>query len=107
MGIDSIAGPSEVLIIADKFCNPKWVAIDLLSQAEHDEEARSILVTDSREFLKKVNNYIKEFLKELDRSSIATKSIKHKGLGILIKNINDAYLISNYVAPEHLQIMSK
>ena len=107
VGIDSIAGPSEVLIIADKFCNPKWVAIDLLSQAEHDEEARSILVTDSREFLKKVNNYIKEFLKELDRSSIATKSIKHKGLGILIKNINDAYLISNYVAPEHLQIMSK
>ncbi len=107
VGIDSIAGPSEVLIIADRYCNPKWVAIDLISQAEHDEEARAILITDDADFLTKVNKNIKEYLKKINRSAIANISIKNNGLGILMKNLNEAYLVSNYIAPEHLQIMSK
>ncbi len=107
VGIDSIAGPSEVLIIADRYCNPKWVAIDLISQAEHDEEARAILITDDADFLKQVNKYIKYYLKKINRSAIASISIKKNGLGILMKNLNEAYLVSNYIAPEHLQIMSK
>ena len=107
VGIDSIAGPSEVLIIADKLSNPKWVAIDLLSQAEHDENARAILVTDDKKLLSKVNFYLKEFLNVIDRKAIAKKSIANNGLAILINDINKADLVTNYIAPEHLQIMSK
>ena len=107
VGIDSIAGPSEVLIIADKLANPKWIAIDLLSQAEHDENARAILVTDDKNLLDKVNFYIKEFLNIIDRKLIARKSIDSNGLAILINDIDKADLVTNYIAPEHLQIMSK
>lgn len=107
VGIDSIAGPSEVLIIADKLANPKWIAIDLLSQAEHDENARAILVTDDKKLLGKINFYITEFLSIIDRRSIAKKSIDKNGLAILINDINKADLIANYIAPEHLQIMTK
>ena len=92
MGIDSIAGPSEILIIADKFSNPKWVAMDLLSQAEHDEEARCILVTDSNGFIKKVDYFLKYFLKNITRKKIAAKSIKENGLAVLTKNIDEFYL---------------
>ena len=107
VGIDSIAGPSEVLIIADELANPKWIAIDLLSQAEHDENARAILVTDNKKLLYKVNFYLKEFLSVINRKSIARKSIDNNGLAILINDINKADLVTNYIAPEHLQIMSK
>ena len=107
VGIDSIAGPSEILVIADKHNNPKWVAMDLLSQAEHDEEARAILVSDSKEFIKKINYYLLNFLKLINRKKIASKSIKKNGLAILIPDINFAHYVANYIAPEHLEIMSK
>tara|TARA_E500000178_G_scaffold59697_1_gene56276 strand:+ start:233 stop:1531 length:1299 start_codon:yes stop_codon:yes gene_type:complete len=107
VGIDSIAGPSEILVIADRYNNPKWVAMDLLSQAEHDEEARAILISDSKDFINKVNKYLLSFLKSINRTKIATKSIKKNGLAILIKDINLAHCIANYIAPEHLEIMTK
>ena len=107
VGIDSIAGPSEIMVIADKFSNPEWIAVDLLSQAEHDEDARAILVTDSMELIKSVNHYISIHLKTLDRKEIATISIKKNGLAIKINNIRSAYKIANIIAPEHLQIILK
>ena len=76
MGIDSVAGPSEVMVIADKFSNPEWLAIDLLSQAEHDEDARAILVTDSSAFINSVNHYIKKVFKKYLGKTIANISIK-------------------------------
>lgn len=106
VGIDSIAGPSEVMIIADKYSNPEWIAVDLLSQAEHDEDARAILVTDSLELIKSVNYYISKYLKTLDRKEIANISIKKNGLSIKIPNLKEAYKIANFVAPEHLQIIT-
>ena len=107
VGIDSIAGPSEILVIADRHNNPKWVAMDLLSQAEHDEEARAILVSNSKDFINKVNKYLVNFLKSINRKKIARKSIRKNGLAILIKDINFAHCIANYIAPEHLEIMTK
>ena len=107
VGIDSIAGPSEILVIADKHNNPKWVAMDLLSQAEHDEEARAILISDNKEFINEVNQCLLIFLKSINRKKIASKSIKNNGLAILIQDINDAHLLANYIAPEHLEIMTE
>ena len=107
VGIDSIAGPSEILVIADKYNNPKWVAMDLLSQAEHDEEARAILISDNKEFINDVNKCLLIFLKSINRKKIAIKSLKNNGLAILIQDINDAHLVANYIAPEHLEIMTK
>lgn len=107
VGIDSIAGPSEILVIADRHNNPRWVAMDLLSQAEHDEEARAILISNSKDFIKKVNKYLFSFLKSIKRTKIASKSIKKNGLAILIKDINFAHCLANYIAPEHLEIMTK
>ena len=107
VGIDSIAGPSEILVIADMHNNPKWVAMDLLSQAEHDEEARAILISNSKYFINKVNKYLLSFLKSINRKRIAINSIKKNGLAILIKDINFAHYIANYIAPEHLEIMTK
>ncbi len=106
VGIDSVAGPSEVMVIADKYSNPEWVAVDLLSQAEHDEDARAILVTDSLKLISSVNHYISKYLKTLDRKKIANISIKKNGLSIKIPNIKNAYKIANLIAPEHLQIIT-
>ena len=106
VGIDSVAGPSEVMVIADKYSNPEWVAVDLLSQAEHDEDARAILVTDSLKLINSVNHYISKYLKTLDRKKIANISIKKNGLSIKIPSIKNAYKIANLIAPEHLQIIT-
>ena len=94
-------------MIADRHNNPKWVALDLLSQAEHDEEARAILISNSKDFIKKVNKYLLGFLKSIKRKKIAMKSIKKNGLAILIKDISFAHSIANYIAPEHLELMTK
>ena len=107
VGIDSIAGPSEILVIADRYNNPKWVAMDLLSQAEHDEEARAILISNSQDFIKKVNKHLLSYLKAIKRTKIAAKSIRNNGLAILIQDINFAHCVANYIAPEHLEIMTK
>jgi histidinol dehydrogenase len=107
VGIDMIAGPSEILIIADKTANPSFIAADLLGQAEHDEMASSILVTDSEELAKAVRKEVAAQLKKLSRREIAEKSISKYGMIVLAGNIAEAAEISNTVAPEHLEIMIK
>ncbi|MEC8099858.1 MAG: histidinol dehydrogenase [Pseudomonadota bacterium] len=107
VGIDSIAGPSEIMVIADEYSKPEWVAIDLLSQAEHDEEARAILVSDSLKFIEEVNFYISKYLKTLDRRKIAKTSIKNNGLAIKVPKISLSTQVADLIAPEHLQIISK
>ena len=105
--IDMIAGPSEILIIADDSANPAFVAADLLSQAEHDELASSILITNSRKLADKVTKELDRQLSELSRKEIAKKSVDNYGAIIITKDIQDAIAISNSIAPEHLEIMTE
>ncbi len=107
VGIDMIAGPSEVVIIADAQNNPDWIAMDLLSQAEHDQDAQSVLITDNEEFAKAVENSITKFLKTLERREIARESWKNNGAVIIAKTLQSAAHISNQIAPEHLQICAQ
>ncbi len=102
--IDMIAGPSEILIIADDSANPAFVASDLLSQAEHDELASSILVTTSRELAEKVGAEVEVQLANLSRKEIARKAIERFGAIILVKTLQDAADVSNSIAPEHLEL---
>jgi histidinol dehydrogenase len=104
VGIDMIAGPSEILIISDKNSNPDWIAMDLFSQAEHDELAQSILVSDDESFLKKVNISIDKLIKDMPRKEIIKKSLTNRGIFILVKNIEEAANVSNFIAPEHLEL---
>jgi len=105
VGIDMLAGPSDVLIIADKTTNPVYIAADMLSQSEHDADASAVLVTDSMTLAKKVRAEIETQLAQLPRKDIATDSINSKGLIIVSGTINEAFDISNERAPEHLEIM--
>ena len=105
VGIDMIAGPSEILVVSDKNNNPDWIAADLLSQAEHDVNSRSILLTDDFLFAKKVIKSIDLILKKLSRSKIASKSWENNGKIIIIKNISNSYKIINQLAPEHLELV--
>ena len=105
VSIDMIAGPSEVLIIADDSANPVHVAADLLSQAEHDKLAASILVTTSKELAKNVAEQLEIQLKELEREEIARVSIETQGRIIVTKTIDEAIKISNEIAPEHLELV--
>ena len=102
-----IAGPSEVTIVADKFSNPKWIAADLIAQAEHDETSQSILLADNLELLKKVNFELEEQLKNLPKKIIASKSLKNYGIAILVKSKATLVNIINLIAPEHLEIFLK
>lgn len=104
VAIDVIAGPSEILIIADKSCNAKHVACDLLSQAEHDKRASAVLITDSMELAKQVQEQIECQLKELSREQIARVSIDENGKIIVCEDIKSAIDIANEVAPEHLEL---
>ncbi len=103
--IDMIAGPSEILIIADSSSNPSFVAADMLSQAEHDEMASSILITPSEELIHSVKKELERQLRLLKRVDIASKSLDNYGALILSKDIHSAFDYSNLVAPEHLEIM--
>jgi histidinol dehydrogenase len=107
VGIDMVAGPSEILIIADKTADPSFIASDLLSQAEHDEMASSILITDSEGLAKTVQAELAKQLKNLKRKEIAKKSLGKYGAMIITKNLSDAVDIANRIAPEHLEIMTK
>ena len=107
INIDMLAGPSEILILADENNRADWVAADLLSQAEHDISAQAILVTDSENLLENVNKELVSQTKELKRKDIVKKSIAENGYGILVSNINDAIEIINNIAPEHLSILCK
>jgi len=103
-GIDLIAGPSEVLIIADGLNDPEWIALDLLAQAEHDEDAQSILVTDDAAFGRAVAEAVEQQLQILERRAIAETSWQRRGAIITVAALEDAVAIADRIAPEHLQI---
>jgi len=107
VSIDSIAGPSEILVLTDETANPRYVAADLLSQAEHDELASSILITTSQDIADKVSKEIDEFLKTLSRSEIIKKSLENYGYIFVADNMDDAIDAANAVASEHLEIITK
>ncbi len=102
--IDMIAGPSEVLIINDGTGEPQWMAMDLLSQAEHDEFASSMLITTSERMAKRVIRAVRGFLKGLERREIAESSIERYGLAIVVDGLGEAVELSNRIAPEHLEL---
>ena len=105
VGIDMIAGPSEILIIADNTANPEYIAADLLSQAEHDIMASAVLVTTSKEVAQKTVKALEEQLTKLSRREIAQKSITDFGAVMIVKNIETAIELSNKLAPEHLELL--
>ncbi len=104
VGIDMIAGPSEILIVSDGESNPDWVAMDLFAQAEHDEEACAILVCPKIEFLDAVEESIRRLLPEMERKDIIKSSLEKNGALILVKDIDEAIELVNQVAPEHLEL---
>ena len=107
VSIDSIAGPSEILVLADETATPRYVAADLLSQAEHDEMASAILITTSRELAEKVSEEVDGFLKVLSRSEIISKSLENYGYILVADNMDDAIDAANEIASEHLEIVTK
>ncbi len=107
VGIDSIAGPSEVTIVSDQSSKPEWIAADLIAQAEHDKYAQSILISNNKKCIKDVNVYLKKQLKKLPKKVIATASLKKFGMSIFSKNLNKTVDIINSIAPEHLEILTK
>ena len=104
VGIDSIAGPSEILVVADAENDPDWIAIDLLSQAEHDEVAQAILITDDSDFAASVTRAVNRILKDLDRSEIATASWRDHGATIIVNSFDAAPALVDRLAPEHLEL---
>ncbi|MDB4598099.1 histidinol dehydrogenase [Candidatus Pseudothioglobus singularis] len=104
VGIDMIAGPSEILIICDGTTSPDWIAMDLFSQAEHDEDAQAILLCPDKNFISLVEESIKKLLPSMDREEIIRTSLKNRGALILTKDISEAIQISNDIAPEHLEL---
>lgn len=107
VSIDSIAGPSEILVLADETANPRFVAADLLSQAEHDEMASAILITSSEELAEKVSAEVDGFLKTLSRREIIEKSLENYGYILLAENLEDAIDTANEIASEHLEIVTR
>ena len=104
VGIDMVAGPSEILVICDGKTNPDWIAMDLFSQAEHDELAQAILLSDDAEFLDKVAASMAKLVETMPRKDIINTSITDRGALILTKSLDEAIKISNYIAPEHLEL---
>ena len=107
VNIDSIAGPSEILVLADESANPRFVAADLLSQAEHDEMASAILITTSRELAEKVSEEVDKFTAVLSRKEIIQKSLDSFGYILIAENMEDAIEAANEIASEHLELMTK
>ena len=107
VGIDMIAGPSEVTIVADRYANPNWVAADLIAQAEHDIFAQSILVSNNQNLIKKVNRCLEKQLSKLPKKIIASKSLKKFGLAIYTNSKKNIIEIVNTIAPEHLELCTK
>ena len=104
VGIDMIAGPSEILVVCDGKTDPDWIAMDLFSQAEHDEDAQAILVCPDKDFLDKVQHSIDTLIKEMPRADIIRQSLVTRGALIKAKDMQDAIDIANYIAPEHLEL---
>ncbi|MBY6212602.1 histidinol dehydrogenase [Microbulbifer agarilyticus] len=104
VAIDMIAGPSEILVICDGETDPDWIAMDLLSQAEHDEQAQSILLSPDADFLNAVEKSLQKLLADLPREEIASRSLADRGALILVRDIEQAIEVSNRIAPEHLEV---
>ena len=104
VGLDMVAGPSEVLIVCDGKTNPDWIAMDLFSQAEHDENAQAILVSNDNKLLEQVKMSIEKLLPSLERADIIQSSLKRRGAFILVRDLNEAVELVNYIAPEHLEL---
>ncbi len=104
VGIDMVAGPSEILVICDGKTNPDWIAMDLFSQAEHDELAQSILLCPDADFLDQVAASMQKLVQEMPRKDIISTSITDRGALILVEDLDEAIAISNYIAPEHLEL---
>lgn len=107
VSIDSIAGPSEILVIADETANPRYVAADLLSQAEHDEMASAILITTSEKLAEEVNAQVEVFTNKLSRKEIMEKSLENYGYILIADTMEDAVEAANEIASEHLEILTK
>lgn len=103
--IDMVAGPSEVLVIADENANPKYIAADLMSQAEHDKLASALLVTTSKDLVAKVNAELKRQMAYLSRTEIIEESLTNYGGAIIVNDLDEAFDVSNYLAPEHLEVL--
>lgn len=104
VGIDMIAGPSEILVVCDGKTDPDWIAMDLFSQAEHDELAQSILVCPDAEYIEKVKNSIDNLIAEMPRKDIINNSLSDRAALILVKDIEEAIEVANHIAPEHLEL---
>jgi histidinol dehydrogenase len=104
VGIDMIAGPSELTIICDGKTNPDWIAMDLFSQAEHDEQAQSILIASDASFLEEVKSSIDRLLPTMNRHEIICESMSNRGIFIQVKDLQEAAEVSNLIAPEHLEV---
>ncbi len=104
VGIDMIAGPSEILVVCDGKTDPDWIAMDLFSQAEHDEDAQSILVSPDADFIESVIQSIDKLIKEMPRADIIYASLQGRGAVIQAQDMDDAVKIANYIAPEHLEL---
>ncbi|QID33605.1 histidinol dehydrogenase [Pampinifervens florentissimum] len=105
--IDMIAGPSEILIIADGSVDPKWTASDLLSQAEHDELAGAFMITTDEEYAREVSQWVEKLLEDFPRREIAQKSIERFGTIFLVEDLYKACEVANYIAPEHLEVLTE
>jgi len=104
VGIDMVAGPSEILVICDGKTNPDWIAMDLFSQAEHDEDAQSILVSTDADFIDAVRGSIEKLLPDMPRSDIITASLESRGVLISVANMKEAAEVCNQIAPEHVEL---
>ena len=104
VGIDMVAGPSEILVVCDGNTNPDWIAMDLFSQAEHDEDAQSILVSPDAQFLEQVRYSIDRLLEEMPRKAIIHSSLSSRGALIHVQDMDEAIEVANYIAPEHLEL---
>lgn len=104
VGIDMLAGPSEILVICDGKTNPDWIAMDLFSQAEHDEDAQSILISPDADFLREVRASVERLLPSMEREAIITTALRERGALILCKDLDEACDLANRIAPEHLEL---
>ncbi|HEB86023.1 MAG TPA: histidinol dehydrogenase [Gammaproteobacteria bacterium] len=104
VGIDMIAGPSEILVICDGKTDPDWIAMDLFSQAEHDQDAQSILLSPDADFLQRVKASIDRLLPEMERRKIIEASLNARGVLIEVRDLDEAIEVANYIAPEHLEL---
>jgi len=104
VGIDMIAGPSEILVVCDGKTDPDWIAMDLFSQAEHDEEAQSILVCPDKDFIDRVNSSIETLLVDMPRKAIISKSLQDRAIMIHVADMTQAIEVANHIAPEHLEL---